>query len=90
MLTVTFTPLYFTFRQGYFDDFINQIHSDFEEEFQQLSVLSWVVGVALIPNISWPEIHKLNKLLPYFELIQHNRRIVLPSEGLQPIKIKMT
>ena len=40
----------------------------FEEEFQKPSVLSGVVGVALFPNISPPEIHKLR-------LIQHDRRI---------------
>ena len=51
------------------------MHSCFEEEFPKPSVLSEVVGVALFSNISWPEIHKLSKLLPYFSLIQHNRRI---------------
>ena len=55
--------------------------SCFEEEFQKPSVL-WgevgevgEVGEALFPNISRPEIHRLSKLLLYFRLAQHDRRI---------------
>ena len=72
MLTAAFAPMYC---KVFFDEFINEMHSCLEEEFQKPSVLSGVFGVALFPRISWPEIHKLSKLLPYFRLIQHNKRM---------------
>ena len=90
MLTAAFAPLYFTSLKGCFSEFINLRHSCFEEKFQKPSVHSWVVGVTLFPNISWHEIHKLSNCYHTLDLSNTIKGLVLPTEGHQPIRVKMT